>query len=578
MTNEALGNHREVIRELEHQLSKEDDEYLRDRLLNAYLRVGDLDKLKSHVELGIETGTIATQNAVKLAWVLHDFAPDTARRALQSAPKEEITDETAAAIFQVSSKLGLAGLQDEMLQKIFSRGDRTQFFRRFDSVEDAIAMVQQAAADQLQRVEEWLHGRLPAASAMGGDGKAFAMFFLSSHGARLDGVPYKIPLMLRSGISARDIESVGEGRRRLRLDLSGLLISDRLGLLGPLESCFDIAVPGSLPEALMEAAGSIADLPQAAAFTVRSLKGGDRAMIIIDEDDDADEITVSPRGMTEDHKAALAYAVDEAFRAGHLTRTRAGTIFEEFNIEETDRRRQVDKVLLSGHVVAILARIGVLNDIARGFLVEMRASELKWLLAMIDRLEEEARVKERLVALRKTVADRLSSSKWKSIAPNRELDDAAGLSAHMRCLLETLPTEEGLEGGLFWIEDRVISKQKLPGGLDLPGVIAYLADAGAIEPSRRKEVSLELRRIGYLFVPVDVPEMLATIERAAIDRSVLVENNELADLRRWFAQDVLHLRYLDHTPVVDGEGRFVGEGRRSLDLSHLAADLIEAVW
>ncbi|NEH55238.1 hypothetical protein GR198_05690 [Rhizobium leguminosarum] len=578
MTNEALGNHAEVIRELEHRLSKEHDEFLRDKLLNAYLRVGDLDKLKKHAELGIEAGTIAIQNAVKLAWVLRDFAPDTARRALQSVPKEKITDEMAAAIFQVSIKLGLTGLQDEMLQKIFSRGDGTPMFRKFDRVEDAIAMVKQAAADQLQRVEEWLQGRLPAVSAMGGDGKEFAMLLLSPLSARLDGVPYKIPLMLRSGISARDVEPVGAIRRRLRLDLSGLLLSDRLELLEPLESCFDIEVPESLPEALMEAAGAIAEFNQAAALAVRSLTGGDRAVLINDEVVHADEIMVSPKGIIEDHKAAFAHVVDEAFRAGHLTRTRAETIFEEFKIEKTDTRRRVDKILLSGNVVAILARIGVLDDIVRGFPVEMRMSELKLLVTTIDRLEEEARVKGRLVALRKIVADRLSSSKWKSITPNRDLDDAAGLSAHMRCLLETLPKEEGPEGGLFWIEDRAISKQKLRGGLDLPGVIAYLADAGAIEPRRRDELSLELRRIGYLFVPMDAKEVVATIERAAVDRSSLVENVELADLRRWFARDVLHLRYLDQTPVVDEEGRFVGEGRRTIDLSHFAADLIELVW
>ncbi|MDI5929058.1 hypothetical protein QBK93_30920 [Rhizobium leguminosarum] len=578
MTNEALGNHRAVISELEHRLSKQNDGYLRDRLLNAYLRVGDLDKLKIQAELGIETGTIPARNVVKLAWVLHDFAPDTARRALQSVPKEEITDEMAAAIFQVSTKLGLEELQDEMLRKIFSRGDGTHVFRKFNTVEDAVAMVRQAAADQLQRVEEWLHGRLPAASAMGGDGKAFALFLLSAKGVQLDGVPYKIPLMLRSGIPARDAIPTGEGRRTLRLDLSGLLISDRLGLLEPLERCFDIELPGSLPEALMEAAGAIADVSNDAALAVRSLTAKGCAVSIVEGDDDADEIAISPRGMSDDHRAALAHAVDEAFRTGHLTSARAGAIFEEFEIDRAGQRRRVAKVQLSGNVVSILARIGVLHDVARGFPVEVRASELKWLLAMIERLEEEVRVKGRLVSLRKIVTHRLSSSKWKSIAPNRELDDAAPLSAHMRCLLETLPTEDSPEGGLFWIEDRVISKQKLPGGLDLPGVITHLVEAGVIEPRTRDELSLKLRRIGYLFLPVDTDEIVATIERTAVDRSTLVENSELADLRRWFARDVQHLRYLDQAPVIDEEGRYIGEGRRTLDLSNLAADLIETIW
>ncbi|PDS29265.1 hypothetical protein [Rhizobium phaseoli] len=578
MTNEALGNHRAVISELEHRLSKQNDEYLRDRLLNAYLRVGDLDKLKLQAELGIETGTIPAENVVKLAWVLHDFAPDTARRALQSVPKEKITDEMAAAIFQVSTKLGLGELQDEMLRKIFSRGDGTHVFRKFDTVEEAIAMVRQAAADQLQRVEEWLHGRLPAASAMGGDGKAFALFLLSDNGVQLDGVPYKIPLMLRSGIPVRDAIPVGEGRRILRLDLSGLLIADRLGLLEPLERCFDIELPGSLPETLMEAAGAIADVSNDAALAVRSLTAKDCAVDVVEGDDAVDEITISPKGMSDDHRAALAYAIDEAFRTGHLTSARASAIFEEFKIDRADQRRQVPKVQLSGNVVSILAQIGVLHDVARGFPVEVRASELKWLLAMIERLEEEARVKGRLVALRKIVTHRLSSSKWKSIAPNRELDDAAQLSAHMRCLLETLPTEDGPEGGLFWIEDRVISKQKLPGGLDLSGVISHLVEAGVIEPKIRYELSLELRRIGYLFLPVDTDEIAGAIERAAIDRSSLVENSELVDLRRWFARDVQYLRYLDHAPVIDEWGRHIGEGRRSLDLSNLAADLIEAIW
>lgn len=88
----------------------------------------------------------------------------------------------------------------------------------------------------------------------------------------------------------------------------------------------------------------------------------------------------------------------------------------------------------------------------------------------------------------------------------------------------------------------------------------------------------ELRRIGYLFIPIDAAELGGIIGAASMVNGELVENDQIADIRRWFARDVLHLRYLDQTPQLDRNGMITGEARRMLDLSHLATDLLDLIW
>lgn len=581
-TDESLAKHEDLIRKLERDLAGKEDDYLRDRLLNAYLRVGDLDKVKTQAELAINKGAIPAASAVRLAYVLRTHAPETARRALQAVLPGDIPNELAPTILSVSSQLGLQELQQEMLRRLVNQSEGGQVLRHFDNVEEVIAMIEERAAELRQRVDDWLHGRILAVTALGADVKSLVLHYLSLEEIRFNGVPGKIPRVMRSGIQARRTAPAPQERPTLRLDFSGLLMADRFHLLEALEKSFDIRIPESLPEALMEVAGALSDLPQPASSAIRAAAGADSAVTILNlEEGPDDEIPSLSQDVTDVQKASLAYAIDQAFLGGHLTSSMVQELHTQFAIADTDSRDAVQKLVLSGHALSELARIDMLAPLSRGFPIEIRRSELQRLLSLVDRLEDEDRIRRQVIDLRTLVASKLLSSAWKTILTTRsfsEIDHPERLPAPMRCLLETLPTGDDGEAEFFWIEDRTLSKQPLPGGLDLPAVIRHLKEAGAIGAQEAATATAELRRIGYLFVPIDTDEILEAVGRAAIVGEELVENDEVAEIRRWFARDVLHLRYIDQTPQVDVEGRIVSEARRLIDLSNVATDLIEEVW
>ncbi|MFN3628265.1 MAG: hypothetical protein ACK4S3_10375, partial [Parvibaculum sp.] len=87
-----------------------------------------------------------------------------------------------------------------------------------------------------------------------------------------------------------------------------------------------------------------------------------------------------------------------------------------------------------------------------------------------------------------------------------------------------------------------------------------------------------LRQWGYLCLPIDHDEIAAIIEAAPVVDGAIVENGPLGDLRRWFANELQHLRYVDQSHQADNQGRIVGEVRRTIDLSSLSSKLIKRLW
>lgn len=581
-TYEALGNHQELIDELEAALTRKDDPQLRDQLLNAYLRIGALDRVKIHTEIVIRSGEVDEQKAIRLAYALRTFSPETAKLALGTVRRDKVPDNLAGALLSLSSHLGLSELQDEMLRKLITSPDGDRVLRRFDTIEEVMAVLEGSAAEHRKLIEEWLYGRLPAAGAMGSDAKDYAMLFLASPRTRKGRLGDQIPMMLRAGLQPRNpIEDVGD-RPILRLDMGALLIAHRLNLIEHLERRFELEIPESLPEALIETSAALQDISRPAAAAVRSIHGGESAVIVMKEPDTpAFEIITLKEGITGAEKSALAYAADRAYMDGHLTRVQVQKLYENLEIAETDRRTPVESLLFSGGALIDLVHLDLLSAIARGFPLHVRETEIDRLMGQVETAEDEDRVKTRLLALSTVVAEKLSSSRWKTIVVDEERgekDQAAKLSPHARCLIETLPRGGEPSGILFWIEDRVFSRQMLPIGMDLPMILSHLTKAGDLTKDEAAAIARELRRTGYLFLPIDADEIADVIEHAMILAGQVVENDEIADVRRWFARDILHLKYLDQAPQIDADGMITGEARRVLDLGHLLTDLLDRIW
>ncbi|BCH63542.1 hypothetical protein RvVAT039_07580 [Agrobacterium vitis] len=578
--HEALAQHSALITRLESELNKSSDPLLRDQLMTAYLRIGALDRFKAQAEIAIRDGLASDQQAIRMAYVLRDFSPETARLALGTVATEEIPDNMAQALLSLSSHLGLTELQDKALGKLIASPVGQNHLRRFDSVEEVLAFIQQNTAEYRKKLDEWLHGIMPAAGAMNADGRDFAMLFLAAPKMRTDRAGNFFPMLLRSGIPGREPPPVVGERPVLHIDMGALLIADRLDLLSLIERCFVLHVPESLPEALIETKAALREVSTVAAQAVRSIRSSQSAITIVDDAHVGGvEITSANRDMPDEGKAALLHALDQAHFEGHVTNAQRADIIVRLELQNVAADTSAESILLSGSSIRDFAHLGLLDPLSRGYPLNIRNSEVDRLVESVEIAEDEQGVRNRISALSSTVAAKLSSSEWKTIisADGEERSQAARLAPHARCLIEALPHGD-TDGILFWIEDRVFSRQVLPVGLDLPMVVAHLVRAGEMTHENASAVFSELRRIGYLFIPIDAAELGGIIGAASIVNGELVENDQIADIRRWFARDVLHLRYLDQTPQLDRDGMITGEARRMLDLSHLATDLLDLIW
>lgn len=578
----ALGSHHELIEDIQSQLQRQDDPALRDELLDAYLRIGALDRVKEQAEIVLETGSIDSRKAVQVALALRGYAPETARRALEEVGQYGVPDELAGIVLELASRLGLTSLQDEMIRKLVSDPSKRENFRSFDSVEEVLAMLEEQAKEYRALLETWLYGGIPAAAAMRGDGKDFVSLFLAGRWARKNRLGDPFPMMLRAGGERPPLRIPLGQRRPLRLDLSALLVAHRCRILDNLEECFEIHVPESLPEALVLIAADFHEVAKEVADAVRALDRRDSAVEICKpKPEGVAELAILHGGLDDEDKAKVAVILDRAYQTGHIVKAQLDSIAAQLEISLEAPRKEIDKLVLGQNAFVALARLEILEPLARAFPLVIEREDVNRMLRQVESAEDEELTRSELRILTQSVSEKLGASRWKTITTRRaDEEDARSrvIPAHARCLVEVLPRDNEQGIGYLWIEDRTLSKQPLEGLITLPEVLAHLRANNHLPDDRYRKIQAELRRWCYLFLPIDIDEIASVIEAAPVVDGALVENSDLADLRRWFANDLLHLKYLDQSHQTDQQGRIIGEVRRTLDLSSLCSKLIGRIW
>lgn len=579
---EALGSHRELIDDIHSLLSEQEDPLLREELLNAYLRIGSLDGIREQAQFVLKRGEIDNRKAVQVALALRSYAPDVARQALEGIGTESLPDDLSGVVLELSSRLGLAALQDEMIRKMVANPAGTESFQRFESVEDVLKFMDEHAKEYRSRLDQWMHGRIPAAAAMRGDLKDYISLFLAKPAARQNRLGDPLPMMLVSGRPREAGALHPEGRPALRLDLSALLIAARCELLDDIEHCFEIHLPESVPEALVLAAAEFHEVLPEVAEAVKTLSRGESAIEICQKPPDGIvELHAFQADMEEEQKVAAAHALHEAYLAGHVLKSRVDELLAVLELAAPPEKPGVDRLLLGRGAVVALAQLGVLEQLARGFTLMVTQWDVKSLLDQLLKVEDEQRIRALLLDLTKTVSEKLAASAWKTVLPKRTIENierARRLPTHLRCLVETLPEEDEAETTPFWIEDRTLSQQPISRSFTLSEILSHLFRKNRLSRDRLSKLHEDLRRWGYLFIPIDIEDLASIIEASPVADGELVENARLTEVRRWFARDVKHLIYLEQRSDVDPQGRIIGEVRRTLDLSGLSRDLLACIW
>jgi hypothetical protein len=198
----------------------------------------------------------------------------------------------------------------------------------------------------------------------------------------------------------------------------------------------------------------------------------------------------------------VAYILDRAFQTGHIDRSQLESISAQLEISPETPRQQIAELALGQDAITAFAQAGVLEPLARSILLMTEQRTVDHMLRQLDFAEDEEEIKSKLRILTKVVAERLATSKWTTIAPNRtvrEGDRSDMLPSHTRCLVEVLPKDHAAFDDFLWIEDRTISRQPIKRLLTLPEVLGVLRERGLLDKQRYAGILRSLRQWGYPF-------------------------------------------------------------------------------
>jgi hypothetical protein len=582
--HEGLGQHSHVIADLRGMLQDGDDPRVHDRLLHAYMRIGALKELKAETEKALASRILDSRQAIQIAYALKTASPDTARQALERVPEKDYPPELSGILLTLATSLGgLERLRETIFRQMAGGGDGFGNVVKFETVEDILKFIQERADGYRQTFAKWLSGTLPAAVAMRSDEKAYGALFLGSSLTRRNNIGDPFPmLLLGRGASQAPIEV--RGTPTLVVDLSGLLLAHRLGLLDDLDKAFQVLVPVALPEALLQLRDQYSKLSPEVAAAAAAIERKSSAVRIAARTPEETIRVEDIRNPADGEEWIVAALLDRAFNSGHITRDEIDRVTTLLDLETNPISGSLPDagVSLSRNAVAQLAQLDALEPIGRSLPTYLLESEFQQLLDSIEVVREEEKIGDSIERLQEAVARRLSAETWRTLPDTLdERDDERfySLPAHIRCLMESLPKQGHADrNAFFWIEDRTLSKQRLQNALYLPDILKTLTDKGILSTGRHAAVLRNLWSAGYSFMPVSHLDIAQAVAQAPVAGGELVENAPLVDVRRWFAMQASNLEHIDPAIQLNADGTIIGETRQLFDLVHLLKDLLVVIW
>ncbi|MCJ2087226.1 hypothetical protein MKK88_14710 [Methylobacterium sp. E-005] len=576
--NELLGRHEPVLADLMALRRDDEDAFAQARILDAYVRIGDLDRLRTEAERALDRGTLAPERALGVAHTLRATAPETARRLLTFATREATPPEMAAAIGALAADLSLADVREDMMRVLFTDPVAGRALTRFDRVEDALAFIDTLSREHRERFGEWLGGRMPFALVTSAEIETFGRMFLAEAPFRRDHLGDAFPMLLLSGGRRAPPPPFG-GATTLRLDLSALLLASRLGMFPDLEERFRLQVPLGAAEALIELEASFHAPSAEVVSAVREVLDGRSAVCLVREVPAAALAAEEPGRPGEFNADVIGTLLHRAFLAGHLDRDRADGVASAMRVEGAPGADPGGGIVLTRAAVTRLAAATVLEQVARATPCYLPTGEADLMRRELADVTEEGRIRGRVAELRRMLAERLAGGAWTTVGlpPTEAVGEP--VPAHVRCLQEVLSAHDR-DAERLWIEDRALSHHRMDGVVHLPDLLDHMAGTGNAGPARRAEILREARRIGYAYLPLDPEPFLEALRSAPVREAALVETPALAGLRTWMARETVLLAHIDPNAVsrAAGDGRVVGEARRLLDAWGLLRDLLVRIW
>lgn len=560
-----------------------------DRLLEAQLRLvmGDLSGAAPALRRVLAEGELDPRAALHWAGRLAASEPQLARDLWRSAVERPLDDHTSIAAFHLSFRLGLEDEHPELYGALHRVAATDPKLIRMASIEDVVEEMKKGRErlDHLNRLYQIGAGPIHVlADAANGDLPSLY---------QLQVKPAPVPIYIRHG--ARDF-LIGYEKPieqwHLRIDVTGLLVADAIGLLTRIEQ---LPNASSLAHDLPQVLAMLEERSQyqqptrvdAARAVLRAIECGQISRALSAEG----VIRVAYEAATETQPAV-------GFSALLRTLTEAGAIDAD-RAQEVARREpwrgQPDGPLAVGasllfefNTIETVADAGLLEAVARSFAIYIDEAAFNLVRDLdLAATAGDARA-ARLASLRSRITSGIERGVYRLLpvrtkTTREEPEDGDDDEVNERGLVKTLFSVMSGAGpdDMVWVDDRHVSGYpRIDNGfvVGVVEVLHALHGSDRIEDAEFYEFLRKLRGGGALFIPVDISEVRFHLSRAPLQEGAIVETPALEVVRRSFALGVLNEAQLkledNEAELKDRPLEFVfAMGNRKL-----ADNLISEIW
>lgn len=594
---DRIGKQGEAIHALELYDTEQPSLATKLNLLSRAVMLGDNERISRHGRGLLNLEDNAGSNYLLAAKDIRRTHPELSRDLVEryfssNTPEPEIvpllidlSKEIDLSLFASHDQLG------DIHRRFFAESDTVI---RIESVEEFLAQLEKVNRERKEFRKGWLAGQMTSHEAFGWDPILFSKLYASRSEfiETDDGVLYP-PLIRASGlekvgISENDLHTLP----KLVLDVSALVTAMQFELLDKVESCFEVSVPQIVPIWLRDTLDQFES-------RLRDVSGDDIALYdlflqtyanqldVIKEDNLVEAECVS-RGGEElsppPHPLATVLKFVEL--QGLMTSSEYQFLLSELRYSapvslSENIGEKVESLQVDGGVLLTFIRCHALDAITECTSISITHTHYEKLRKTIEKSREEYRIYKKLRELEARVKSRLQSDQWRTLAIYSDQYDGleiSNLPHTLASLHESLLCMERDSRSFIWVEDRFVGRHQFSNVITLDQILIFLRSKGRLSCNEYSNIQRMRFEAGHGFLDVSAKQIFVALKQTRYSGAGLYESADLLKYRKDFAQQVLHLPYLDWSENRTVDQNYIGDPRYVINLAKTAAKLQRLIW
>ena len=562
------------------QLTKRPDDLWRS--IQLQLAIGAAPEALALYEQHAEALTKPSPGHIALARAILQSHPDAAMRITRHI-SADAPDEYVTAAFDLALKLKMAAEQRVLTGRLQQLGEQGRGGVTLISIDDIVKMMQERREQVERTFELYANGHAP-------------VYVLASFRQEALASTYLGPLLKAPDpTERRAILSTRYGRRleedpwpddrtdvRLLVDITALLTAHGLGILELAERAFaplwiaPEAVPGLLalrsdsevtqPERIDAMRAVLARLGDGELHDQAQLSAIDTFHVHWKGDGGEPNSTLSF------HRLFDVIAKPLGKRIEKKARDALGTTLDAAAVGATPPNGAI--VTLDHGIAVTLEEANLLGALCAQFQVGIQAGDIADIRAAIADADRRLATVESVSALIGKIRVGLEDGTYKSV-PVSDVQQPEHTGRSFMQLIQSLATD----GGIAWVDDRYtssINNRDFRTATTVE-ILDALFRYGRLTESQRDGFRQRLRAARWLFVPLRGDE-IARFMRPAVQNGELRETEDLAIIRRYIGEALIHRRRLQWPEPTAVEQGIKGEVPFLLDSGHAISQALAAIW